>query len=52
LHGKRPLQARDFQRWLEIFITTVDAHFAGARAERAKQVASAIAANMQRSLPN
>jgi hemoglobin len=51
LHGKRRLQARDFQRWLEIFTTTVDAHFAGPRAERAKGVAAAIAVNMQRSLP-
>ena len=52
LHGRRPLQANDFQRWLEFFTTTVDAHFAGVRAERAKQVAAAIAANMERSLSN
>jgi hemoglobin len=51
LHGKRPLHAQDFQRWLEFFTATVDAHFAGARAERAKEVAAAIAANMERSLP-
>lgn len=50
LHSKRPLQAEDFQRWLEFFTTTVDAHFAGERAERAKQVAAAIAANMEESL--
>ena len=50
LHGKRPLQAGDFQRWLAFFSTTVDAHFAGARAELAKQVAAAIAANMEQSL--
>lgn len=51
LHGKRPLQAGDFDRWLDFFISTVDASYAGERAERAKQVASAIAANMEKSLP-
>ena len=52
LHGKRPLQAGDFQRWLAFFTATVDAHYAGERAERAKQVAASIAANMEHSLPN
>ncbi len=51
LHGKRPLQAKDFHRWLAFFTTTVDAHYAGERAERAKQVAASIAANMEHSLP-
>ena len=51
LHGKRPLRAEDFERWLEFFTTTVDAHFSGERAERAKQVAGSIAANMQDGLP-
>jgi hemoglobin len=50
LHAKRPLQPQDFARWLEFFTTTVDAHFAGERAERAKQVAASIAGNMQKSL--
>jgi len=50
LHGKRPLRKDDFERWLEFFIATVDAHFAGERAERAKRVAAAIAANMEQSL--
>jgi hemoglobin len=50
LHGKRPLTAADFERWLGFFTSTVDAHFAGPRAERAKQVAAAIAANMEQSL--
>ena len=52
LHGKRPLQKQDFQRWLAFFIATVDADFAGERAERAKQVAASIAANMEKSLPS
>jgi len=51
LHGKRPLHRGDFERWLEFFTATVDAHFAGERAERAKQVAAAIAANMEKGLP-
>jgi hemoglobin len=50
LHGKRPLLAEDFQRWLAFFTSTVDAYYAGERAERAKQVATAIAANMEHSL--
>ena len=51
LHGKRPLQRDDFQRWLAFFEATVDEHFSGERARRAKQVAAAIAANMEQSLP-
>jgi hemoglobin len=50
LHGRRPLGADDFERWLAFFVATVDANFAGERAERAKQVAASIAANMQKSL--
>jgi len=52
LHSKRPLRREDFERWLQFFTTTVDAHFAGERAERAKQIAASIAANMQQSLPD
>ena len=51
LHGRRPLRAEDFQRWLAFFVATVDDYFAGERAERAKQIAAAIAANMQKTLP-
>jgi hemoglobin len=51
LHGRRPLRAEDFQRWLDFFTATVDDNFAGERAERAKQIAAAIAANMQKTLP-
>jgi len=51
LHGRQPLQAADFERWLALFTTTVDEHFRGERAERAKRVAAAIAANMAESLP-
>jgi hemoglobin len=50
LHTKRALHPRDFQRWLDFFVSTVDAHFAGERSDRAKQVAAVIAANMEQSL--
>jgi hemoglobin len=50
LHSKRTLHAEDFQRWLDFFTSTVDAHFAGERADRAKRVAATIAANMEQSL--
>ena len=51
LHGKQPLHAEDFQRWLALFNATLDAGFAGERTERARQVAASIAANMAASLP-
>lgn len=50
LHARRPLTASDFDRWLEYFCTSVDAKFKGRNAERAKQIASRIAANMQTSM--
>lgn len=50
LHGKRPLSAADFQRWLGLFVTTVDERFSGENAERAKRVARTIAANMETSM--
>lgn len=46
LHGKRPLAEEDFQRWLGLFLSTVDERFSGEKAERAKRVAAAIAGNM------
>jgi len=52
IHSKRALQAEDFQRWLNCFSATADAHFAGERTDRAKRVAKTIAANMEQSLPN
>lgn len=52
LHGKQPLQAGDFQRWLALFNATLDHGFAGERTERARQVAAAIAGNMEASLPS
>ena len=50
LNSKRSLQATDFRRWLDFFTATVDDYFSGERAERAKRVATSIAANMESSL--
>ena len=50
LHARQNLQAADFDRWLSLFQNTVDAGYAGPQAERAKQVASHIASNMQNAL--
>ena len=50
LHSKRSLKPTDFERWLRLFRHTVDTHFVGERAERAKRVAAAIATNMESSL--
>lgn len=46
---KQKLQATDFEAWLTHFVTAVDSHFAGPKADRAKHVANTIAANMQKS---
>lgn len=51
LHEKRALRARDFLRWLDLFVDTVDKNYAGERAERAKLIAKTIAKNMQKALP-
>ena len=51
LHGKRPLAPEDFRRWLGCFTATVDEHFSGEGADRARRVAAAIAANMEQGLP-
>jgi hemoglobin len=50
LHGKQALTALDFQRWLDTFVTVVDASFSGDRTQRAKRVAATIAANMAKTL--
>jgi hemoglobin len=48
LHAKRPLQAADFQRWLDFFNASMDGLYQGDTAARAKQVAAHIARNMQK----
>lgn len=43
LHARLPMEHRHFMRWLELFAETVDLHFAGPKADEAKQRAQAIA---------
>jgi hemoglobin len=50
LHSRQPLSDAEFQRWLSLFLTTVDSHYIGPQAQRAKRVSQAIAANMRRAL--
>jgi hemoglobin len=50
LHGKQPLEAGDFQRWLALFNATLDERFSGEQTERARRIAAAIAGNMESSL--
>ena len=52
LHDQRPLAEGDFQRWLDHFNAALDANFAGPGTEKARRVASAIAANMEKGLPS
>jgi hemoglobin len=52
LHEKFPLKMEHFQRWVEIFIQTVDAHFAGETAENAKLRAKMIAHSLNQRLNN
>lgn len=47
LHGRHPLQHRHFRRWLTLFRSTVDERFCGATADRARQLASTIATNLE-----
>ena len=47
LHFFKPLQHRDFKRWLQLFTQTVDELFEGDKAELAKQRATSIATMMR-----
>jgi hemoglobin len=42
-HVKLPVERAHFERWLDLFIATVDRHFAGPGATRAKDAAKSIA---------
>ncbi len=50
VHARRPFTALDFERWLALFTATLDAHYAGPVTERARRLATRIAANMQTGL--
>lgn len=48
LNGKHPLRQEHFDRWLQLWNSTVDALFAGEKAELAKVQAARIAGSMHR----
>lgn len=43
LNEKQSLSSEQFERWLELFNATVDAHFEGENAEKMKKVANNVA---------
>lgn len=47
LHARHPLRHRHFQRWLALFLETVEEQFSGNTAILAKRLASTIAANLE-----
>ena len=49
LHEKVNLRPADFERWLALFMETIDDCFCGPFAKRAKKVASNVAGNMSSS---
>ena len=49
LHKKVNLRPADFERWLALFMETIDDSFSGPLAKRAKKVASKVASNMSSS---
>ena len=51
LHARRPLTEADFARWLLLFRATLDQHYRGPYTEKARRIATAIAANMEQNLP-
>lgn len=50
VHARLPLRRAHFDRWLTLFLETVDRDFAGPGADRARVLASRIAANLERNL--
>jgi hemoglobin len=49
VNARQKFNAADFDRWLQLFFQTLDSHFYGSGAERARRVATAIAGNMKSS---
>ncbi|MFA4085067.1 MULTISPECIES: group III truncated hemoglobin [Mycobacteroides] len=47
LNALYPLQSKHFERWIELWIATIDAQFAGPVAARAKKVAAQMACALQ-----
>jgi hemoglobin len=47
LNAQKPLEPTHFERWLELFIGTVDAQFAGENSEAIKQFAKNVARSIE-----
>ena len=52
VHAKFPFTTEEFDRWLTLFRQTAEESFAGAKTDRAVQIATSIASNMDTSLNN
>ena len=52
IHDKFPLSEKEFERWLSLFVTTAETYYEGEKTDRAIQVASTIAFNMDVALNN
>lgn len=50
LNQQSPMKPEHFQRWIQIFVETVDSLFAGTNAERAKQRGISVATVIQTKL--
>lgn len=50
VHAKYPFGKVEFERWLKLFTETARAHFSGPKTERAVEIATSIAHNMDVSL--
>lgn len=50
VHRQRAFADADFALWLQYFQATVDEHFAGPKAERAKRLGAQIAGNMAKTI--
>jgi len=50
LHQKFPFTRVEFDRWLTLFVTAANEHFEGANTQRAIQIATSIAENMDKAL--
>lgn len=50
IHDKIPLSASDFERWLQLFKETAEFEFDGPLTDRAVEIATSIAGNMNKTL--
>ena len=50
LNARRELAQEDFLRWLALFRAALDARFSGPYTEKARRIATSIAANMEKGI--